>query len=267
MVVYEISEEDLTQRCNLVVAGALNLVAAFPRLLKEDPLINFPTPERVGIGIARGAACKLGSGDMVLDYSGRTLNLAARLMDLARPQGIVIDGDFGLDLLAPEMKEKFESSSVYLRGISPETPRNVFFSRGITIIPSSARRPLKEENWKSINWQSTGTAISAYTGKLIFELPAKPLVDPKAVAIALYYGRNVAGERAAFRTTAHCPAAIRYVGNKAQAAVDASPLVAALEMHKSDGEWPIDLTIMYLAEAEQPPVAKKSKRIRGKTKE
>ena len=65
------------------------LVEAFGQITANDFMINFPVPQRLGVGVARGTATRLASGGQVLDYTGRCLNLAARLMDKARPYGVV----------------------------------------------------------------------------------------------------------------------------------------------------------------------------------
>jgi len=70
-------------------------------------MTNFPTPDKIGIGITRGSVCCIMSGSKILDYSGRNLNLASRLMEMARPSGIVFDESFGLDLLSDEKKVFF----------------------------------------------------------------------------------------------------------------------------------------------------------------
>jgi len=56
-------------------------------------MLNFETPRR-SVLYRAGPATKLVSQDRTLDYSGRPLNLAARLMDFARPSGVVLDGQF-----------------------------------------------------------------------------------------------------------------------------------------------------------------------------
>jgi class 3 adenylate cyclase len=62
----------------------------FPTMFKGVPLINYETPAAIGFGIARGSASFLEPDNEKLDYSGKLLNLAARLMEFARPQGMVV---------------------------------------------------------------------------------------------------------------------------------------------------------------------------------
>ena len=50
-------------------------------------MITFELPPDIGIGVARGSATRISTQDGILDYSGRPLNLAARLVNFARPRG------------------------------------------------------------------------------------------------------------------------------------------------------------------------------------
>jgi len=76
------------------------IINEFECFCEHDPMINFDVPDKIGIGLSRGTACRLISDDKILDYSGDTLNLATKLMDFARPEGIVFDAKFGFDLLS-----------------------------------------------------------------------------------------------------------------------------------------------------------------------
>jgi class 3 adenylate cyclase len=99
MVVIPYNEATLEQVSAAAVRSAIECVASFPSMCADDAMINFPVPQRIGVGMARGTACKLFAGEKTLDYSGRLLNLAARLTGLARPAGVVIDGDFHLGMI------------------------------------------------------------------------------------------------------------------------------------------------------------------------
>jgi class 3 adenylate cyclase len=81
-----------------------------------DDMINFNTPDKVGIGICRGAASNVVSHGSTIDYYGRPFNIASRLMDLARPRGIILDSKFGENLIPSTVKGKFSTAGVYLRG-------------------------------------------------------------------------------------------------------------------------------------------------------
>jgi class 3 adenylate cyclase len=132
-----------------VLRSFVKLIADFPSLCHGDPLINFNVPVMVGIGLSRGAATKLVSGGIILDYSGRPLNAAAKLMDLARPFGIVLDESYGMGLVPKGMKQLFASARVYLKGVSEDGLTRVFYTKEITRIPASAMI-LPGARWKHV---------------------------------------------------------------------------------------------------------------------
>jgi class 3 adenylate cyclase len=85
LIVLRYDEGILSETVNAAVRGALAVVANFPTICADDPMINFEVPKELGVGISRGAATALVSGRKTLDYSGRRLNLAARLRPSASP--------------------------------------------------------------------------------------------------------------------------------------------------------------------------------------
>lgn len=92
-------ESNLQEMSQRTVESCIACHSEFGHICNNDPMIRFKVPDRIGIGIARGTACCLISGETVIDYSGRLLNLTSRLTDLARPSGIILDLSFGIDLL------------------------------------------------------------------------------------------------------------------------------------------------------------------------
>lgn len=117
LVVSEYDESNVVERCQTAVRTALRLVDEFPTMFDDDAMIDFDVPDRIGIGIARGACACLLSGTRRLDYAGRPLNLAARLMDLARPQGVVLDAADFEPVLGPVLSEPFRSTWAPVRGV------------------------------------------------------------------------------------------------------------------------------------------------------
>ena len=63
--------------------ACLNVVQNFHKICINDPEINFETPQNIGIGLSRGVACRLVSGNQTLDYSGKVVSLASKLMNIA----------------------------------------------------------------------------------------------------------------------------------------------------------------------------------------
>ena len=98
---------------------------------------------RLGFGLARGHTLRLDfPGKSLPDYSGAVVNLAARLMNYARPQGIVAQLDFSRSLL--EMKSSDKEGRILtireIKGMEREEIRvwsseEVVFPQGI-MVPS-----------------------------------------------------------------------------------------------------------------------------------
>jgi hypothetical protein len=186
LLVFVISEDTLEQKVNELVSASLRLVEEFPGLLKEEPIVNFPVPDRVGIGLARGAACRLVSGEATLDYSGTVLNLASRLMELARPSGVVLDGRFGVELLTPDLGARFQHDQVYLRSLAEKLPRPIWFSSQLTRIAPSYKRPVDEVRWQTVEEVFPVGEILAMGNYFRFPLPSIPLDASQVVVTARY---------------------------------------------------------------------------------
>lgn len=143
-------ENNLQEVAQQVISSCISCHSEFANICEGDPMINFTVPDKVGIGLARGTACCLISGEKTIDYSGRLLNLATRLNDLARPSGIVIDGEFKISLLTDEQQEMFQMADVYLKGIHESEPISVYFTPEFTDIPKYNRQPISRKRWKTI---------------------------------------------------------------------------------------------------------------------
>lgn len=125
-----------------VLARCAALVDDFEQITAKDYMVNFAVPQRLGAGVARGSVTRLISGDYILDYTGRCLNLAARLMDKARPYGVVFADPHASRLMEDEVAVKFSDDRVCIRGISEDEPIPISITRGVKITPAD-REPLK----------------------------------------------------------------------------------------------------------------------------
>lgn len=175
LIIIPYDDESLSANVNRVIESCLELVRDFRDLCLGDPMINFDTPTDVGIGIARGSACCITSGEKVLDYSGKVLNLASRLMNVARPAGIVFDSSFGLMLLLDKTREVFLEDSIFIRGIADKKPMSVYYTKEHTIISDSFKTPIVEERWEFVEKSYTIKELKAFaTNYLRFNLERKP---------------------------------------------------------------------------------------------
>lgn len=156
LLVVELCEENVKVTVNKIIESCLKLVEDFGDFCEGEEVIYFPTPDKIGIGIARGSACCIVSEDKILDYSGKVLNLASRLMDIARPSGIVFHSSVGFHLLSDEHRKLFEKDDeVYIRGIAEEKPMTVYYTKTLTLISGYAKTPIREPVWRNEEFKST----------------------------------------------------------------------------------------------------------------
>lgn len=145
LLAFPYTEANVKQVATTVINSCMNCVTEFAILSQEDEMINFSTPDKIGIGICRGAATRVTSNGMIIDYSGRPFNIASRLMELARPGGIVIDESFKSTLIPSDVMDKFATASVYLKGISDNQLIRVYYTKDHTTIPLSLMQMPKIE--------------------------------------------------------------------------------------------------------------------------
>lgn len=174
LLTFPYSEKNLKAVASNVLLAAHKCLVEFPNICSGDPMINFPTPKNIGFGISRGTACCLFSRKEILDYSGHLLNLTSRLMDLARPGGIVIDGNFLLDVIPEQQRNGFEEQSVFLRSIAEAKPHPIFYLKDYVEIPSSALSPLHNENWETVQKNFTVSQLKKLAGSFSVMLDSRP---------------------------------------------------------------------------------------------
>lgn len=187
LVILSCPKASLKEIVSTQIQKCLSLLSEFESLCKNDPIINFETPNKIGIGISRGSACRICSNSKTLDYSGRVINLASRLMDLARPSGIIFDASLGFDLLQNKIQDNFLTENVYVRGIAERKPITVYYTKQYTIIPPFSKKPLLEPRWETLKQMWLFKDLRMLTaGKLAFELSAVPL-DPEQISLEIRY--------------------------------------------------------------------------------
>jgi class 3 adenylate cyclase len=151
LMTFSYSEDNLLKVSEEVIGSCLSCLNDFPNICVNDPMINFPVPQAIGFGIARGTACCLYSGKETLDYSGHLLNLASRLNDLARPSGIVVDGNYLESVIPESARGMFKEQQVYVRSIAEEIPMKVLYLDSYVRISDSSLAPLVGETWKTVS--------------------------------------------------------------------------------------------------------------------
>ena len=156
-----------------ILSRAVTLVDTFGQITADDYMINFPVPKKLGIGIARGSVTRLISDGGVLDYTGRCLNLAARLMDKARPSGVVFADTHAKQLMTPEVALLFTHDQVCIRGISEQEPVPILITRGVEIAASD-REPVPEGSHTWGDERTLSVAEVRDSSSHAFYLPRSP---------------------------------------------------------------------------------------------
>jgi class 3 adenylate cyclase len=188
-------ENSLKDALTGVVESSFQLLDEFEALVAGDPMITFETPAAVGVGLSRGSASCLRSGDLVLDYSGRILNLASRLMGLARPSGIVCDAPLGVELLDDHLAEAFATEHVFLPGIAESRPIEVRYSHAYTEIPAAAKRPIREYDWKNQSFSSTQKQLQEGPPLHRIYLEERPIDESQIQVVARHPLATASGRR------------------------------------------------------------------------
>jgi class 3 adenylate cyclase len=247
LVAVPYGEKTLSETANLTVESCLRCVDEFGSICKGDPMVNFPTPNLVGFGLARGTACCLTSGDMVLDYSGHLLNLATRLMGLARPSGVVLDGAFGTQLLKTETQELFEAAEVYLRGLAEDKPGTVFYQKGKVEIPEHAKRPLATQTWDT--WTETRKLYEWRKLDQKYRASTKPMPrKPVSAELTARYPLKAAGKILKGHWVISTQSQLSYseLGGEVYFNIDTRSLADALKSQGVSSKSPVTLKIDFV---------------------
>jgi len=174
LMLFTYSESTLAQISEKVLLGCSKALADYPSMLEGDPMINYELPKHIGFGVARGTAFCLFAPREIVDYSGQTLNLAARLNDFARPSGIVVDGNFQLEVIPEQLRKEYSEDSVCIRGVAETEPRKIYISKDVSI-SESARQPIRSFEWEKVVKNIKCSEAKKLGGRYFIQLPSEPL--------------------------------------------------------------------------------------------
>jgi class 3 adenylate cyclase len=247
MIILDYEAASLSDVVNHAVASSISLVNDFPELTSGDPMINFEVPGSLGIGLARGAATALISDGKVLDYSGRPLNLASRLMDLARPQGVVFSDTLGCGLLGDDYLKQFTEEQVYVKGIAEDAPMSVHILSDSVRLPDASKRPINKYIWKKTETEELKLkGIRERSPKFVHKLDAPPAIPDDIRVHMEHPARTAQGRkhpkfmiRPTLKAVLHENQGISY------AAVDYAAIAKMLTDYGVKETWPIKITIEY----------------------
>jgi len=246
LIIIPYSEENLEDIARQTIASCLKILTEFGALCSNDPMINFEVPRRVGIGISRGTACRLVSKNKTLDYSGRALNLASRLMDLARPTGIVFDAGFGIELLSDNQIKLFAKDSVYIKGIAEKEPIDIYYTKELTRISPLNKHPLKKIKWNTITDTKTLKQIKDFGPRFAYDLPTEPM-DPDNIKVKIEHPGVVRGRRRKEIVAMFDFPNFEYFREAAKPKIEIEfgSLAKRLEANGVKDNWEVKIEIMY----------------------
>lgn len=247
LMTVKFDEGSLRKHGQASVEACLQCLEDFPNICEADSMINFETPSQIGFGLARGPACCLISNDMVLDYSGQLLNLASRLADLARPAGIVIDGQFGMEILSEPVREQFEPANVYVRSVAEEEPREVYIQKDVVELPPQALSPLSFEDWQTLTVTHPFREWRVRAPQFLIDLPAA-LKRPDGIEITVHIphfagGKHVGTLYYEFTLTTFT---YRLLGGKPRVQLNLKELIEFTKRKKVPLRAPIELNLHYI---------------------
>ena len=251
LIILDYDESNLTAAVNSAVRTSLQLVEDFANLTRDDPMINFEVPDSIGMGLARGAATALISKDKVLDYSGRPLNLASRLMDLARPRGVVFSDMLGWALLEDALSAQFVSDKVYVKGIAEDQPMAVHIQETAVSLPESSKRPINRYDRKTTDPEEFTFKKLKERGYYIHLLAEKPAVTNNIVLYVRYPKPMASGRRhKSMSQIMQISAEYTEREGKHYARIDYNDVQERLTDIGVKDTWPVILTVEYSASSQ-----------------
>jgi class 3 adenylate cyclase len=247
LLIYGYSRETLTDAVRQAVDRSISLVTGFPTICDSDPMVNFDVPQRLGIGLSRGSATAIVSDGVPVDYCGRPLNLASRLMDLARPSGLVFDESFGFDLLTDESKARFSEESAYVKGLAEADPLKVYVLQGFTQIPDYNKSPLGKyepftEKAETITFKEFCERGPIFRHRLTYA-PARP--NEIRLHISHPAARSNGSKHPSLTRNRSVAGTFQKAAGEMFARFDYKPLMESLTEARVKAPWPVSLTVEY----------------------
>lgn len=241
------NEENLQEIAQKTVSLCFDCLSDFGSFCVNDPMVPFEVPTKLGIGIARGTACRLVSKGKTLDYAGRVLNLASRLMDFARPTGLVLDGAFDMNLLDDEQIESLEGdSNVYIRGIAEKEPIEIFYTKDLTQIPSHCHQPIAKISWVTFKEEIKLREINEKGPRFRYYLENSP-ADPDDISVQIEFPAVRKERRIKDTVSLHdfSNFDFKFDADAPMIVMDYATLYKYLKTRSVKDNWDVTITIRY----------------------
>jgi len=250
-LVQKYEEQNAKETIITLVSSCLKLVEEFHNIIDNDIMIIFDTPNQVGIGFVRGPACCIYNGENIIDYSGKRLNHAARLMNKARPSGLIMDYASVVGILPPEIIELFNEDAICLRGVAEKHPIKILYQKSNVTIKESDRTPINEPKWELEEYEFLVKEIKRFTQSYGFILKRKP-TNKESISILTKHPKYiddelVEGTQTATTYTLSYEDYLTYsdTGVLCQLKLDLSLLRKSLEENKIPDDDIVNVVIQY----------------------
>ncbi len=182
----------------------------------------------------------------ILDYFGRVLNLASRMMELARPSGIVLDDSFGLSLVPPASASHFAQTQVYIRGIAEQAPITIHYTKEHSVIDRERKYPIQDTRWGTKKLVYVFKELQNLRVRFKVKLASTPS-DPKKT--------NVTVEHPSIRNGRKHPTLLTYFSfdeftylseaGDSFVSIDYVELARRLQKAKVKPNWEVTIQIVY----------------------
>lgn len=246
LILLNYNRDTLQETVRFAVQQSIEIVETFHEFCDGDEMVNFDVPTKLGIGLARGSATSMTTDGKVLDYSGRPLNLASRLMDLARPAGIVFDKRFGYDLLDGDMQKHFKEDFAYVKGLAESKPMDLYCLSGFTEIPAYNKRPL--DGFSRFTEEEEKVTFQVIEDREVYRhfLSREP-ARADNIELHIRYPKIMADgtKHKSISQYATLPAEYGVAAGRAYAQVDYRPKVAELKNRGIKGNWGVSTALEY----------------------
>jgi class 3 adenylate cyclase len=246
LILYKYDRDTLSDAVHKAVISSIELVEEFPVICEGDAMVNFDVPSYLGVGLARGAVTALTSKETVLDYSGRPINLASRLMDLARPSGVVFDDSFDSGVLAQEVRDRFATESVYVKGLAESDPLIVHYLKDRTKIPDYNKSPI--DRFERRTEPTETVTLQDLSERRLFRHPLamKPArTDDINVHISYPEIKPDGAKHPHLRSNVSEPARYDTAKNSHYATFDYRPLVERMTSAGVQPAWKVQVAVEY----------------------
>ena len=177
---------------NTIIRASYKIIKEFPKRCEKNKLTNEELPTEIGVGISPGMAIRLFCGTKTLDYIGDCVNVAARLNNLARPKGIVIDSRINDKMIPTNLISHFKKHKIYVPGISEDKGQIIYASSNV-ILPKHALSPMTSYTKKRERIEYDKEDIMNSGQSIDIRLHRKPL-SAESISITFIYPSNVSAQ-------------------------------------------------------------------------